>query len=434
MQQKKDIIGSLKISEKTLDVFRVQIKNIADIQGVLEKLEGKDASQIFEAVLSAALNLSASDIHIEPQEEQIVIRMRIDGILHDAAIVSKHLYELLLSRIKLLSELKLNIHNLPQEGRFSIRLEGRSIEMRGSILPSEYGEDIALRVLDPRFLLSLDELGMSTELQADMELELQIPQGLVLVTGPTGSGKTTTLYSFIQKLAKPGIKIITIEDPIEYHIESITQTQVDIKEGYTFQSGLRAILRQDPDVILVGELRERASAEAALQVSLAGKKVLATLHTNDAAGAVPRLGDLGIDTAAISAGLSAVIAQRLVRLLCTQCRKERPIAQKEQRAFIMLFADAKESAPQISTQTKIYEVGKGCNACDGGYKGRVGVFEGLFLDKELRKFIMGRPTEDEIRTLARKKGFFSMQHDAILKILAGLISTEEAERVLGKFK
>ena len=426
----QEISGSMQILESTVESFQKKIKGIDDIQRVLLGLESINASQVFEAVLSAALNLGASDVHIEPQEENTALRMRVDGVLRDAAVINGHLYKLILSRIKLLSGLKLNIHDSPQEGRFSVRLAGRDIEMRTSVLPSEYGEDIALRVLDPRFLLSLEELGMRRALQVRMDEELKNPQGLVLVTGPTGSGKTTTLYAFVQKLARGDIKIVTIEDPIEYHIEGVAQTQVDPDKGYTFEAGLRAILRQDPDVILVGELRERVSAEAALGAALAGKKVLATLHTQDAAGAVPRMGALGVNETAIASGLSAVISQRLVRSLCKECGKERILTEKEVKRFREILGNTEVS--QISTRTKIYTAGVGCKACLGGYLGRIGIFEDIFFDKDLREVVKQRPTDDEIRDAAQKKGMSTMRQDAVLKILDGITTLEEAERVLGK--
>lgn len=289
----KKITGEVIIPSEILTEIKKEIKNISDLKGEITSSLEKRVTEILEVILGGAIALDVSDIHIEPREEDAKLRIRIDGILEDVLLFDKKVYENLISRIKLLSGIKLNITDRPQDGRFSILIGKTAIEIRSSTLPAEYGESIVLRLLNPRTLIEIETLGLRKDLLEIFNQEIKKPNGMIIVTGPTGSGKTTTLYAFLKKIQKPEIKVITIEDPIEYHLEGISQTQVDSRAGYNFANGLKSIMRQDPDVILVGEIRDLETASIALQAALTGHLVLTTLHTNDAAGTIARLQALG---------------------------------------------------------------------------------------------------------------------------------------------
>ncbi|MCH8009398.1 MAG: type II/IV secretion system protein, partial [Chloroflexi bacterium] len=361
---------------------------------------------------------SANQIHVEPSEEYIRLRLRIDGLMQDVAQFDAHVYKLLLSRIKLLSSMKLNIHNTAQDGRFSVTLGEAEIQIRTSVLPGEYGENIVMRVLNPEALLSVKELGIRPDLLAIIDKYLSRPHGLVLTTGPTGSGKTTTLYAFLKKLQTPEIKIVTIEDPIEYHLEGISQTQVSPERGYTFASGLRSILRQDPDVILVGEIRDLETADTALQAALTGHLVLSTLHTNDAAGVVPRLSDIGASLSTIGPALSLAIAQRLIRQVCKKCVTFRKVTEQELAHLTQELSGLPPSLKLSHTLTPDLKIAepKGCEVCaDSGYKGRIGVYEVLANTPEFEKFILTSPSITEIREFVIENGMTTFKQDGFLK-------------------
>lgn len=433
-RSKRDITGSVELSEENLKQFSSRVETLDDVQEVLEEISTKEASAAFEVLLSAALALEATDIHIEPQRSKNVIRLKLDGVLYEVAETNDRLYNLLLSRIKLLSHLKLNVHDTPQNGRFSIQYSGQPVEVRVSILPSEYNEDIALRILDPKSLLSLEELGLRPDLKKRLIHHLKQPQGFILVTGPTGAGKTTTLYASINFLNSPDIKVITLEDPIEYHLQGITQTQVDPAEEYSFETGLKAILRQDPDIVLVGELRGIEAATAAIQAALAGRLVFSTLHTVDSAGTAPRLIDMGADPATVSSALSASIAQRLIRRLCEKCKAERK-PNTEERAALQEALEAlpeEAKAPTLNEDTTIFDPAEGCTACRGtGYTGRIGVFEIFSVDEKIKDKILANLPERKLREVARKEGMTTMRQDALVKVLQGITSFGEIDRVLG---
>ena len=424
---KKEISRSVDVSQKILQGLKEKISSISSLQNTISEVsEQKDASIILEVLLAGAASLDASDIHVETQEEAIRLRLRIDGALYDIEKFDKHVYKLLLSRIKLLSGMKLNIHNVAQDGRFSVSLGEYDIQIRASVLPGEYGENIVLRILDPESLLSIEKLGIREDLLSQVKKQLAKPNGMVLTTGPTGSGKTTTLYAFLKKIQTTEIKIITIEDPIEYHIDGISQTQVVPEKGYTFASGLRSILRQDPDIILVGEIRDLETADTALQASLTGHLVLSTLHTNDAAGVIPRLVDIGASPATIGPALNMAIAQRLVRKLCKVCSTTKKPTEKE------LAKLSEELGDKVKTDIKIAEA-KGCDSCNNtGYKGRVGIYEIIVVTPEFEKYILNNPSITEIRDFAKEKGMTTLKYDGFLKVLDGLTTIEEVERVTGE--
>lgn len=423
MPEISKIVGEVKISPE----IQKKIKNVSDFKNEIEKSLEKSISEVLEIVLGGGIFLEASDIHIEPLEEKAKIRIRLDGILHDVLFLDKKNYEGLLSRIKLVSGLKLNVFDRPQDGRFSVLVKDLPIEIRTSTLPAEYGESVVLRILNPKSLIHLEELGLREGLLEVFKREIKKPHGMIIVTGPTGSGKTTTLYAFLKKIQSPEIKIITIEDPIEYRLEGISQTQVEPKKGYDFANGLRAIVRQDPDVILVGEIRDLETASIALQAALTGHLVLTTLHANDSAGTIARLCALGEKPVNIAPAINIAVAQRLVRKICKKCAKlEKPTDEeiKKLSPYLKLGGEQKE--------IKIPKV-VGCRDCNfTGYRGRVGIFEALLVDEEMERFILTSPSISALREKAIKKGMVTMYQDGMIKVLKGITTIEEVERVAGE--
>jgi type IV pilus assembly protein PilB len=344
----------------------------------------------------------------------------------------KKIYKGILSRIKLLSGIKLNITDRAQDGRFTAALEDLPIEIRVSTIPTEYGESIVMRLLNPKKLIDLEQLGLRGDLLEIFKEEIKRTTGMIIVTGPTGSGKTTTLYAFLKKIVNPEIKIITIEDPIEYRLEGITQTQVDPAKGYTFANGLRAIVRQDPDVILVGEIRDGETANIAIQAALTGHLVLSTLHTNDAAGTVARLVNLGVKPYDIGPALNMIVAQRLVRKVCKKCKKEREATKEELEKFKKFLSDLPPQIkiPEIKEGLKIAQT-VGCEDCNfTGFKGRSGIYEIILFDDEMEKFILKEQSIAALREKAKEKGMVTMYQDGLIKVLQGETTIEEVERVV----
>lgn len=387
-----------------------------------------NVSRVLEQMLAAGLTLRASDIHLEPEESGVRMRLRIDGMLTDAFTLDAHSYELLASRIKLLSGLKLNIKDRPQDGRFSIVMNN-PIEVRTSVIPGAYGESIVMRLLNPNALsISFEGLGINEKILARLAAEIKRPNGMLLTTGPTGSGKTTTLYAFLKYVHTPDIKIITIEDPVEYHLAGIVQTQVDHKE-YTFANGLRSILRQDPDVIMVGEIRDPEVAETAIQAALTGHFVFSTLHTNNAAGTFPRLVDLGVDPKVFASAVTVAMAQRLVRTLDHEARKQVPLTGDEKELIERLFADVEDPALRPPSLDATW-VPAPASAEETGYKGRMGLYEAIFMDDELGTFLRDNPSESDIAKHVRRQGTLTMAQQGVLNALNGLTSLEEVFRVV----
>jgi type II secretory ATPase GspE/PulE/Tfp pilus assembly ATPase PilB-like protein len=339
-------------------------------------------------------------------------------------------YSLLLSRIKLLSGLKLNIKKDSQDGRFSVRIGSNDIEIRTSILPGAYNESIVMRLLNPKTIsIPMEELGIPKKLLSIIESEIKKPNGMLLTTGPTGSGKTTTLYAFLKKVHSPEVKIITIEDPIEYHLQGIVQTQVNDK-GYTFLEGLRSALRQDPDIIMVGEIRDSETASIAVNSSLTGHLVFSTLHTNSAAGSFPRLIDLGINPKIMSSSINIALAQRLLRKLCQFCKKE-IVLEGETKKKIDEILNSIVDKTEIPKITDKVCVAVGCEKCNNtGYKGRIGIYEGIKLNPSINEAINNNSSEDEIAKVALSEGILTMTQDGAIKILNGITTIEELERVI----
>ncbi|MFA6536433.1 MAG: GspE/PulE family protein [Candidatus Paceibacterota bacterium] len=424
--------GALDISAEEVASVMKDVKNLNDITSKIYELlkgtKGFKISKILEVILAGALAINASDIHIEPEEEYVRIRFRLDGVLTDVIKFDRQTYRLLLSRIKLISGLKLNVGSEAQDGRFSVGVSDADIEIRTSVLPGAYAESIVMRVLNPKSIsVPLEQLGMSEKLLELVNKTISKPNGMLLTTGPTGSGKTTTLYALLRKLHDPSIKIITIEDPIEYHLPGIVQTQTDSEKGYTFLSGLRSALRQDPDVIMVGEIRDSETASVAINSALTGHLVFSTLHTNNAAGTFTRLIDLKVNPKIITSALSLAMAQRLVRKLCQACKKEAPIEPADQELFKKILSELKDPLPPIE---KMF-VPVGCAVCNNtGYKGRAGVYEAIITDQAIEKVVEASPSEREIKKASVAQNIPDMRQDGIMKILAGLTSLEEVKRVI----
>lgn len=425
-------VGAIEIKEDELNKLQDEIKNISDLKDRVTKIS---TTSMLETLIAGALKIGASDIHFEPELEKTRLRYRFDGVLNDITFIAKNSYEKVIDRIKVLSKLKLNIHSAPQDGRFTIRQKTVNIEVRVSVLPSEFGETIVMRLLDPRIIKTkLEDLGMREDLLKTVREQLDRATGAILTTGPTGSGKTTSLYAFVQHLNSSGTKIITIEDPIEYHIKGISQTQVDTKKGYSFANGLRAIVRQDPDIILVGEIRDEETADIALQAALTGHLVLSTIHTNDSAGTIPRLIDLGIQPQIIAPAINMAMAQRLIRKLCPNCKTQDKIEPKALEKIQKTMSPIKDrfKLPKLDSSLKTYAPGKGCKECNElGYKGRMGVYEAFVISKEMERLILKSPAISDVQELAEKEGMVTMLQDAYLKLLSGITSIEEIERVLG---
>jgi type IV pilus assembly protein PilB len=412
-----------------------------DIQKMITEALGGNKihkiSHLLEIILAGAIAIKASDIHIEAEQERGRLRLRLDGILQDTSFFNLDVYHLLNSRIKLLSGMKLT-SKIAQDGRFSITEEKDELNIRTSLIPGAYGESIVMRILDPKSIqVKLEEIGIEPFLFSIIQEEIAKPNGLILVTGPTGSGKTTTLYAFLRKIYSPEIKIITIEDPIEYHLIGITQTQTNEEKGYTFAEGLRSALRQDPDVVMVGEIRDNETAEIAVQSALTGHIVFSTLHTNNAAGVIPRLINLGVNPKILVSALSLSIAQRLVRKLCTFCKKEKVSTEEEIKIIKLIMDSIKNEGKNLTNYNinpdapiKLFEAA-GCDKCNmTGFKGRMGIFEAIKTDEAIEKIMPENPSEREIKKVARNQGILTMRQDGVVKIINGITSFEEVQSVV----
>ncbi len=382
--------------------------------------------KIVAVILRHATEGGASDIHIENMGDKVKVRFRVDGILHTSLVLPMNVFNGVVARIKILAKLRLDEKRKPQDGGFSAKIDGRKIDFRVSTMPSYYGEKVVMRILDSqKGVKPLDDLGLSAENLALIKDALTRPYGLILITGPTGSGKTTTLYSMLNELDREESNIVSLEDPVEYQIPGINQSQVQAEIGYTFANGLRSILRQDPDIIMVGEIRDKETAELAIQAALTGHLVLSTLHTNTAVGAIPRLIDMGIDPYLIAPTLILCIAQRLARKLYEGSKHEVPIDEATKVMIDKQFSDlSPEQKTKLSIGTTMYEAVPSPE-CPSGTKGRIPVFEMFAIDKEMQKLILGRPGEQDIYKLARSHGMINLKEDAILKGLRGDIPFQE---------
>jgi len=415
--------GTMDDIVKSIDKDKLSAKEGAEPE--LKALEGlvdeAPVVRLVNLVVMEALKAGASDIHIEPEEESLLTRYRIDGVLHEVVSPPKNLQAAVISRIKILSGMNIAERRIPQDGRFQLKLENRQIDCRVSTIPTVYGENVVIRLLDLNsVLLGLSDLGFSKDDLTVYEKLIHKPYGIILVTGPTGSGKTTTLYSSLSTINSPEKNIVTIEDPIEYRLHMVRQMQINPKAGLTFASGLRSILRQDPDIVMVGEIRDLDTAEVAIQAALTGHLVLSTLHTNDAPGAITRLIDMGLEPFLVSSSITGVIAQRLVRLICPDCKRDyKPSDKVLEDVGMISYKDS----------VKFYH-GKGCDKCmQTGYRGRIGIFELMVPSDEIRALTVAKASASDIRKAALKAGMKTMQQDGLEKVKAGKTTLEEVMRV-----
>lgn len=392
----------------------------------MDESDEKPAVQLANQIFNQAVKAGASDIHIEPQETRMRVRFRIDGVLHEVMNQPSKIHPSLVTRIKVMSSMDIAERRIPQDGRITMRIEGRTIDVRAATLPSTYGEKMTMRLIDRGSrLITLSELGFPESQLKRYHAVSKLPYGFILITGPTGSGKSTTLYATLSRLNSVDKNIITLEDPIERRMEGINQIQVNTKAGMTFASGLRSILRNDPDIIMVGEIRDHETARIAVESALTGHLVLSTLHTNDSAGAVTRLGDMGVEPYLTASSLVGVVAQRLARLLCPYCKKPYEITREELLETLPDFPVAADERI-----LKLYH-SKGCVQCNNtGYKGRIAIFEFLTMSESIRKLILKRSSTSDIRNAALAEGMISMRQDGFLKIKQGATSIEELMRVI----
>ena len=433
---KPEEAGIISVSHETMEHYVSLIKTIADVKAPVIQAAGAGdihaLSTVVEIILGGAIATGVSDVHIEPEKDTIRVRFRLDGVLQDVVELGHAEYKKILSRIKLLAGMKLNLTHEAQDGRFTIKIEGVDVEVRTSVLPSAYQESVVMRILNPKSIsVPLEELGMDEHMYKIILDQIAKPNGLILTTGPTGSGKTTTLYACLQKIRSPQIKIITIEDPIEYHLEGVSQTQVDHSKNYDFHNGLRAAVRQDPDIIMVGEIRDDETASIAIDSALTGHLVFSTLHTNNAAGAIPRLIDLGVNPKIISSALNIAMAQRLVRRLCLHCREAYTPEGEEKTVLEREFPEIKKYRPELELPKTLYRP-KGCEKCSfTGYRGRISVYEGILMDRAIELILRENPSEREITEAARPQGILNMRQDGIVKTIKGITSLAEVEWVVG---
>jgi type IV pilus assembly protein PilB len=429
----REIIYGYRIEQSDLEKYAKEITNFKDLQ---KKITEVSTSDIVVLMMGAALQSSASDIHVEAEEEDVKIRFRIDGLLQDAARLPRDAWKQMISRLKLLAGVKINVEDVPQDGRITVYLEKEKVDIRVSFLPTAFGESVVMRLLRPKTIaLEFDNLGVRGKALKDLSREIERPNGMIVTTGPTGSGKTTTLYAILKKLNTTDIKIITLEDPIEYKLEGINQSQIQHEKGYDFAKGLRAILRQDPDVVMVGEIRDLETAEIGIQAALTGHLVVSTIHTNSAAGAIPRFISMGVKPFLLAPALNAIIGQRLVRRLCEKCRVP---AQLDPAILAEVKNELKEIPKASGYQVDMAKMSffttpadpNTCTNCNGlGYKGRLGIYEIFAMTKEIENLILtGNVSEYQIGDVAKKQGMITMAQDGLLKALDGLTSVEEVLR------
>lgn len=410
-------------------------QKFGDLLKLKQRIKEISTTEIIGTIMAGSIKMKASDVHLEPQENQFRLRYRIDGVLQDIGIFPLDVYSSILSRIKMMGKMKINIRDIAQDGHFSIDVEKKRVDIRVSIIPGNYGESVVMRLLNQSDIaLSVEDLGLTGLAHENVQKQTAKSSGMILTTGPTGSGKTTTLYALINKLNSPNVKIITIEDPIEYEIKGVSQTQVSKNKDYTFAKGLRAIVRQDPDIVLVGEIRDDETADIAANAALTGHLVLSSVHANNASASIPRLMELGIKPSLLPPAINAFVAQRLVRCLCPHCKKKYKPAKETMESLKKLLAIISPKS-KVEIPKNISELYRpvGCSKCHNlGYKGRIGIFEVLTIDETIEKLILEMAGESEIAQAALEKGMITMTQDGILKALEGTTSIEEVWRVTGQ--
>ena len=428
----KEVSRGLTISEEDIKKFQNEIKTLKELN---EKIKTISVSDIFTLILAAGIKSEASDLHFDAGEREIEVRMRVDGVLHEIARIPKKLWSKVVSRIKFLAHLKINVDTIPQDGKFMIMIGGDKIDIRVSTLPASFGESVVFRLLfSSSHKLTLETVGMEKHTVEILEQEMNRSFGMLMAAGPTGSGKTTLLHAIMMKLKNPEINIMTIEDPIEYELDGITQTQVDTKHGMSFANGLRAILRQDPDIVLVGETRDTETAETVIQAALSGHLVLSTIHANCAAATIPRLLSMKVQPFLLAPAINCVMAQRLVRRICQACKQEHRPDEYLMKKIQQEIAGIKHILPpETNPEKMVFWKGKGCEDCHGiGYKGRIGIFEIFRKNSDIEKIILsGSLSEYAIQEIAVKQGMITMIQDGLIKAIKGITSPEEVFEAAG---
>lgn len=419
----------LELDEESLESYDKEITKLTALQENFIKMADTD---ILNAILLGSVKTRASDIHFQPEKGRVLLRFRIDGILHEIFALPPDLYESILTKLKFSANMKLNIGYKPQDGKLNFQVTGRQIDIRMSTLPTEFGEAVVMRLLDgKKSIATFDSLGLAGRNRAVLESALKRSEGMLLVTGPTGSGKTTTLYTILHTLNTPDVKIITLEDPIEYHLQNISQSQIRETEGYTFALGLRAILRQDPNIVMLGEIRDQETADIAVQAALTGHVMLSTVHTNSAVETIPRMLNMGVKRYLLAPAVNTIIAQRLVRKVCKECRKARPVIGDLAKHLAETLEVIKKAQPetQIEVPTEIYEAA-GCPACgETGYAGQVALFEILNITKAFEDMILTEATLKQLVAQAQADGMVTLYQDGMIKVMEGLTSIEEVTSV-----
>ena len=425
----KEIIYGVRIEEETLKKYAEQITDLKKIQEIISKVSTTD---IVTLILGGAIKTDTSDIHIEAEETDVKVRFRLDGDLADAAILPKELWKQIISRLKLLAGVKINIEDAPQDGRITIYLSNEKIDIRVSFLPTAFGESVVMRLLRPKSIsLEFEELGVRGRAWEMLKREIERPNGMIITTGPTGSGKTTTLYAMLKRLNKEDVKIITLEDPIEYKLKGINQSQIDYSKDYTFTKGLRSILRQDPDIVMVGEIRDLDTAEIAIQAALTGHLVVSTIHTNSAAGAIPRFLSMGVKPFLLAPAINCVIGQRLVKRINPEHKTPVELSAS---VLAQVKAELGKLHPDILKEYKVdlehLQFFGPKEGVEKPYKGRVGLYEIFSMTKDIEAVILsGKVSEYDMLSIAQKAGMITMAQDGLLKALDGLTSVDEVLRV-----
>ena len=417
------------IDEANIVSYQAEVENLGALR---EKIQSVTSEEALNFLSMGALKTGASDIHYQPEEKRVIVRFRIDGVLQQVLELDLQTYGYLSNQLKYKAGMRLNITNVPQDGRFYFNVNDRKIDVRVSSIPTEYGESFVCRLLDSKKKnLTFEELGFEGRNLEILHKALEIPNGMILVTGPTGSGKTTSLYSMLTAFNEPDNKIITLEDPIEYHLGGITQSQINEKRGYTFASGLRAILRQDPDIVMIGEIRDLDTAETAAQAALTGHILLSTLHTNSAIETVPRLLNIGLKPFMIAPALSIVTAQRLVRKVCSYCVVQKPITESERKALQDAIDQIHEANPALQlTVPATLPDAPGCEKCSKtGFLGQLSIAEMFINSDELKEAILAEKSTPELFRIVRAQGMLTLGEDGILKVLRGITTLNEVERV-----
>jgi type IV pilus assembly protein PilB len=417
------------IDEENIQSYQDEIENLTALRSKISQVTAEEALNFINV---AALKTGASDIHYQPEEKQVIVRFRIDGVLQQVLEIDKNTYNYISNQLKYKSGMKLNVTTIPQDGRYFFKVNQRKVDVRVSSIPTEYGESFVCRLLDSNKKdLKFADLGFEGRNLKILEHALTIPNGMILVTGPTGSGKTTTLYGLLNEFNKPENKIITLEDPIEYHLQGITQSQINEKRGYTFGSGLRAILRQDPDVVMIGEIRDQDTADTASQAALTGHVMLSTLHTNSAIESIPRLINVGLKPFMVAPSLSIVVAQRLIRKICPYCAKQQVLNDGEREILTMAIAEIHTVYPELElTIPPSLPQGPGCDRCSQtGFLGQLSIAEMFENSDELQDKILSGSTTNELFKVVRAQGMLTMGEDGVMKVLRGITTLSEIERV-----